>query len=62
MDKRVYTIGTEILRTSVLNVPLEHDKYVVARLNRGELWYWGSYNSLDRAKTVAIQVNGVILE
>lgn len=55
-------LKTELLRTSVNNVPVEHDKYVVARLDHSELWYWGSYNDLDRAKTVAIQVNGVILE
>ncbi len=55
-------IGKEILQTSVNNVPVEHDKYVVARAESGELWYWGSYDDYERAWSVANQMNGVILE
>ena len=58
-----YSVGTEIMEVSVKNVPTIHNRYVVARVGQGELWFWGSYDDLDRAREVAYMIpDGVILE
>ena len=36
--------------------------YIVARFIDGELWFWGGYNTLERASEVALMVDGVWLE
>ena len=46
----------------VNNLPNEIDKYIVARVCDGELWFWGTFDSETRAKKVAKDVDGVILE
>lgn len=52
-----------IAKTEVQNVPKDADKYIVARLVMGELWYWGSWESKEAADRVAEQFdNGVVLE
>ena len=41
----------------------ENTKYIVARLVDDELWYWGSYEDIERSETAAKQfTNALILE
>ena len=50
-------------RVVVRNVDNHPDKYIVARLVMGELWYWGSWNHRDAAEHVAEQFeNGIVVE
>lgn len=52
-----------IAKVKVLNTPKETDKYIVARLVMGVLWFWGSWNDKDAADRVAEQFeNGLVLE
>lgn len=47
----------------VNNVPRyasEHN-YIVARNVDGELWFWGAYDRLERARATARDVNGEVL-
>lgn len=47
----------------VNNLDAEHERYVVARLVDGELWYWGSWDDAEAAKIVAQQFdNGVVID
>lgn len=45
-----------------MNVPKDHDKYIVARLNQGKLWYWGSWDDEMEAKRTALWINGIVVE
>ena len=39
------------------------EKYIVARLVAGELWYYGRYESIERAEMVAAEFeNAVVIE
>ena len=46
----------------VMNVPKNHDKYIVARLNEGELWYWGSWEDNQSADLAAREISGIVVE
>lgn len=47
----------------VNNLPSEHERYVVARLNDGELWFWGSWADKETAEKAANQFeNGRVIE
>lgn len=46
----------------VMNVPKDHDKYIVARLSDGELWYWGSWDDNQLADLAAREIDGVVVE
>jgi len=46
----------------VMNVPKNHDKYIVARLSDGELWYWGSWKDKQLADMAAREMNGIVVE
>ena len=46
----------------VMNVPKDHDKYIVARLNEGELWYWGSWEDNQLADLAAREISGIVVE
>ena len=47
----------------VNNLDAEHERYVVARLVDGELWYWGSWPERDAAWRVAESFdNGVLVD
>ena len=39
------------------NVPLSAKKYIVARLTDGVLWYWGSWDEIDRANDCMNELN-----
>lgn len=48
----------------VNNMPKDESrikKYIVVREAEGVLWYWGSWDELDRAYIAAKEVNGTIL-
>lgn len=46
----------------VMNVPKDHDKYIVARLNEGKLWYWGSWEDNQSADLAAREISGIVVE
>lgn len=48
----------------IQNLPAQHQKgWIVARQNDGKLWYWGIYDTEDRAEMVAKQLgSGIVLE
>lgn len=50
-------------KVCVMNCPEElHIGYMVARLVNATLWYYGLYNTMERAAEVAVELgNGVIL-
>ena len=50
-------------KVKVWNMAKNPEKYIVARLVMGQLWYWGSWSDEDAAKRVAEQFdNGLVLE
>lgn len=49
------------MKVKVNNVTEGEEKFVVARVSDGELWYWGRYNE-EKAKEVAKEIEGVVLE
>ena len=47
----------------VNNVPPDADRCIVARLDNGELWYWGSWSDKAKADEAAREFdNGVVVE
>lgn len=45
------------------NMPEETEKYIVARFDRNELWYWGSWRNETDAEKAAMQFkNGIVVE
>lgn len=50
-------------KVKVNNKPEDTEKYIVARLSDGELWYWGSWDDKVTATRVASTFkNGVVVE
>ena len=50
------------MTVQVKNITEGKEKYVVARLVSGELWYYGRYDTEQRAKEVAEEFeNGIVL-
>lgn len=45
----------------VRNVPEHAEKYIVARVNEGSLWYWGSWDNKDDAEESARNVEGIVV-
>lgn len=46
----------------VNNLPDEIEKYVVARVCDGELWFWGTWDDKDEAERAVNDVeNGILL-
>lgn len=35
--------------------------YIVARICDNEFWFWGAYETFDRAQDVADEVNGIVV-
>ena len=47
----------------VLNLPKNLAKgWMVARSVDGELWYYGCYETMEQATSVANMINGVVIE
>lgn len=52
-----------LCKVYVNNMPEETEQFVVARLNNGELWYWGSWSDKESAEKVAKTFpNGIVVE
>ena len=50
-------------KVNVNNVPVEHCRYIVARLVDNELWYYGSWDDKTDAVSVAMQFeNGLVVD
>jgi len=46
----------------VKNVTEGSERFVVAKVDNTDLWYWGRWDDYDRAKEVAEEVGGIVLE
>lgn len=46
----------------VNNIPEDAERYIVARVFEGELWYWGSWDDKNKAHEVAEEIGGVMVE
>lgn len=51
-----------MLRANVKNLPQNISRYVVARMVDGELWFWGSFEDIEKANHTAKEIGGVVLE
>lgn len=52
-----------IVVKGVHNVDHDHERYLVARVVDHELWFWGSWATLNSAERVASQFdNGVVVD
>jgi len=49
------------MKVKVNNVTEGEEKFVVARVSDGELWYYGRYEE-ERAKEVAEEIGGIVVE
>lgn len=45
----------------VNNAPVEHCRYIVARLNNNELYYWGSWDDKTEAISVAMRFDNAVV-
>lgn len=46
----------------VNNVPNNPEKHIVATVCDCDLWYWGSWNDENKAKDVANEISGIVVE
>ncbi len=46
---------------TIYNLPENHKKYIVVRDVDGDFYYWGSYDDVMRAMTVAVDVDGLVV-
>lgn len=49
------------MKVKVNNVTEGEEKFIVARVSDGELWYYGRYEE-ERAKEVAEEIGGIVVE
>ena len=51
-------------KVKVENAPKECEKWIVARFDvyTNKLWWWGSWDSEERAREIAKTIDGVVLE
>ena len=52
------------MNVKIENVPsyAKEHKFIVARVDDGLLWFWGAFDEECRAKEVADEVDGVVVE
>lgn len=54
---------TKTGRIEVNNIGCDYERYVIARLVDGKLWYWGSWDDEKASERVAGQFdNGVVVD
>ena len=41
-------------------LPMNSDKYIVARFTDGNYWYWGSYDTEEQAYEAARKIGGQV--
>lgn len=47
----------------VNNIPEDAERYIVAMVSEGELWYWGSWDNKEEADNAAKDFwNGIVVE
>lgn len=49
------------MKVKVNNVTEGEEKFIVARVSDGELWYYGRYEE-ERAREVAEEIGGIVVE
>ena len=49
------------MKVKVNNVTEGEEKFVVARVSEGELWYYGRYEE-EKAREVAEKIGGIVVE
>ena len=49
------------LLATVKNIPPETEKYIVARLDNAELWYWGSWENRKEAEKITRNFGNAVL-
>lgn len=49
------------MKVKVNNVTEGEEKFVVARVSEGELWYYGRYEE-EKAREVAEEIGGIVVE
>lgn len=49
------------MKVKVNNVTEGEEKFVVARVSEGELWYYGRYEE-EKAREVAEEISGIVVE
>ena len=49
------------MKVKVNNVTEGEEKFVVARVSDGELWYYGRYEE-EKAREVAEEIGGIVVE
>ena len=54
-------MNDKIMSVKVKNVTEGSQKYVVARLDHNELWYWGRWETQKEAERVAEEVDGIVV-
>jgi hypothetical protein len=55
-------MGKQYLQAEVNNLPDDIEKYVVAKVCDGELWFWGTWDDKDEAEKAVNDVeNGILL-
>ncbi len=47
---------------NINNVPEDTERYIVARIVEGEMWYWGSWKEKHDAETTAKEIDGIVIE
>lgn len=45
---------------TINNLPENHSAFIVARKSEGEYWYWGTYETEERAYEVAEEIGGQV--
>ena len=51
-----------MLTVNVCNIPedINYD-FIVARIDKNQLWYWGSYETEEEANAVAVELGEAIV-
>ena len=49
-------------QVQINNVSENCKRYIVARISECELWFWGSWDDLDKAREAAKDIDGIIIE
>ena len=53
--------NVKVFSVPVFNIPDHVERYVVARLVDGMLWFWGCWNDKRKAEKACEEINGVLV-
>lgn len=50
------------MKVEINNLPeyASQYKYIVATVDKGELWFWGAYDDEDEAREAAVEQEGIV--